>query len=224
MPEAEVKNIKVWGIESVRCMRVHWMAQELGLDYEIVPIRSRSGETLTETFTKLNPKQKIPVFEHGPLVLSESAAIIGYMSETFPLPKGFFVAEDVGGRATLSEWCYFIQMELDAHALYLIRRHDYLKHIYGAAPTAVASAEEYFLKQLNAVTKRIDTAGNYLMGEKFSTADILLVSCIDWAIAYEISLPQVVHRYRAHVAERPAYQHALKVNYPNGFQIAPRST
>jgi len=37
-------------------------------------------------------------------------------------------------RARLNEWCFFIIAELDAHSLYLIRRHDGLKHLYGEAP------------------------------------------------------------------------------------------
>ena len=216
MPEAEVKNIKVWGIESVRCMRVHWMARELNLEYEVIPIRSRSGETLTDSFTEINPKQKIPVFQHGSLVLTESAAIIGYMSETFVLPKGFFRGNDAEGRAKISEWCYFVMTELDAHSLYLIRRHDSLKDVYGATPVAVASAEEYFKKQISAASTRMKGGSSYLVGDQFSIADILLTSCLDWAISYDIDVPDLVHKYREQVLIRPGYQDAVKTNYPNG--------
>ena len=90
MAKAENKDIRVWGIETGRAMRVHWMALELNLDYEVIPITARSGETSTEMFTTMNPKQKIPVLQHGSLVLTESAAIIGYMSEAFPLHNGLF--------------------------------------------------------------------------------------------------------------------------------------
>ena len=217
MNQNSSKSIKVWGIESGRCMRVHWMALELGLDYEIVPIRARSGETSTDVFTKLNPIQKIPVLQHGPMILSESAAIINYMAETFPLPKDFFVAEDAAGRAKLNEWCYFIMTELDAHSLYLIRRHDSLKAIYGAEPTAVASAEEYFKKQIGAACKRIKKGAMYLIENQFSIADILLTSCLDWAVAYEIDLPDLMRSYREKIHKRPKFQDAFAINFPDGL-------
>ena len=210
-------KIKVWGIESGRCMRVYWMAEELGLDYEIVPITSRSGQTLSPEFTALNPIQKIPVFEHGPVILSESAAIITYMADRFPLPEGFCGGRTSEIKAKISEWCFFVMTELDAHSLYLIRRHDSLKEVYGEAPEAVASAEEYFNKQITAATKKMDNSGPYVLGRNFSVADILLSSCLDWAIAYELGVPDEMLRYREIIHRRHAYQKALTINYPNGI-------
>src|SRR5260370_7053323 len=64
-------------------MRPHWMLLELGLEYEFHPIGSRTGETLTAEFMLLNPRHKIPVLRHGSFVMTESAAIIQYVSATF---------------------------------------------------------------------------------------------------------------------------------------------
>ena len=77
-------DLTVWGVGTSRTMRVHWMLVELGLEYECHPIQSRTGETLTDEFKRLNPRHKIPVLRHGSFVLTESAAIIQYLSETFP--------------------------------------------------------------------------------------------------------------------------------------------
>ena len=109
----------------------------------------------------------------------------------------------------------FIAMELDAHPLYTMRRHGDLKHIYGAAPEAVDSAREYFLKQLNAAVPPVLENSRYLMGDDFSVADILLTSCLDWAHGYGIPLPKIIMEYRQRVSLRPAYLSAVKVCYPN---------
>jgi len=217
MTDTTSDKITVWGIGSTRAMRVHWTLLEFGIDYEVRPIRSRTGETQTEEFGRLNPKRKIPVLCHGPLVLSESAAIVGYLTETFEPPADFFVPPDAAQRAKLNEWCFFVMTELDAHSLYLIRRHDGLKEIYGAAPEAVASAREYFLKQINAVADEIGAAGTYLMGDTLSIADIILMTCLDWAIMYEIRLPQALRAYHERVAVRPKYQQAMRLNYPEKY-------
>jgi glutathione S-transferase len=195
-------------------MRVHWMLEELGLAYACHPIQSRTGETLTDEFRRLNPRHKIPVLRHGSLILTESATIIQYLSETFPNSTQVYVPNDAVGRARLHEWCYFIMSELDAGSLYVIRRHEGLKQIYGEAPTAVTSAKSYFLHNVDAMAARIGSAGSYLCGAKLSAADILLVTCLDWAASCDISLPETVSSYRQRVALRPAYQAALKKNFP----------
>lgn len=217
MAKAKNKDIRVWGIETGRAMRVHWMALELNLDYDVIPITARSGETSTDTFTAMNPKQKIPVLQHGSLVLTESAAIISYMSEVFPLHNGLFRGNDAETRAKINEWCYFVMTELDAHSLYFIRRHDSLREIFGAEPTAVASAEQYFKKQINAASKRMNDGQTYLVENQFSVADILMTTVLDWAILYDLDVPKIVGKYRERVQMRPAYQEARKVNFPNGI-------
>lgn len=217
MTNSTSDKIIVWGIGSTRAMRVHWTLAEFGLDYEVKPIRSRTGETQTAEYLALNPKGKIPVLCHGPLVLSESAAIIEYLTGTFPPPADFFVPTDATDRAKLYEWCFFVMTELDAHSLYLIRRHHGLKEIYGAAPEAVASAREYFLKQINAVADLVSAAGAYLMGNKLSIADIILMTCLDWAILYDIDLPPALRAYHERVAVRPKYQQAMRLTYPEKF-------
>ena len=138
-------DLTMWGIGTSRTLRVHWMLMELGLDYAFHPIQSRTGETRSDEFLKLNPKHKIPVLRHGPLVLTESPAIVAYLSETFPPPAEFFVPSDTVARARLNELCFFVMMELDAISLYVIRRHGDLSDIYGKAPRAVESAKEYFV-------------------------------------------------------------------------------
>ena len=103
----------VWGIGGTRAMRVHWTLLELGVDYDTHAIRTRSPGTQTEEFAQLNPKRKIPVLCHGPLVLTESAAIVSYLTDTFPAPQGFFVPSNAAQRARLNEWSYFVMTELD---------------------------------------------------------------------------------------------------------------
>ena len=205
-------DLRVWGIGTSRTMRAHWMLAEMDIDYELRPIGPRTGETLTEEYLRLNPRHKVPVIEHGPFVLAESAAIVTYLSETFPAPKGFFVPEDPARRAALNEWCFFVMTELDAHPLYLIRRHLQLAHIYGEAPLAVESAREYFCEQIDGMMKKFPDGMESLMPEGMSVADILMVTCLDYALMLEIPLPQPLLAYREGLIERPAYLRAREIN------------
>ena len=206
-------DLTLYGIGTSRTLRAHWMLLELGLEYETIPIQSRSGETLTDQFRRLNPRHKIPVLQHKSFVLSESAAIVQYVSETFADRSKLYVPRDAETRAALNEWCFFIMTELDASSLYIVRRHQGLAQIYGEAPTAVDSAKTYFSHNLEAMTPGI-ARRPYLMGEQLSSADILLTTCLDWAAISNISLPPALIAYRRRVAQRPAYRAAMKKNFP----------
>ena len=59
------QSIKIWGAGTSRTLRPIWVAEEIGLEYELMPIAPRSGETKTEAFTDLNRKQKIPLLVDG---------------------------------------------------------------------------------------------------------------------------------------------------------------
>ena len=207
-------ELTLFGIGTSRTMRAHWMLLELGLEYESRPIQSRSGETLTDEFKRLNPRHKIPVLQHGSFVLTESCAIVQYLNDTFADPRALYVPQGPQARATLNEWCYFIMTELDATSLYVVRRHEGLSSIYGEAPMAVDSAKAYFLHNLETMGQRIANP-QYLLGELLSPADILLMTCLDWASLAGIALPQEAVDYRRRVAQRSAYQEALQRNFPS---------
>ncbi len=199
------RQITVWGAVSLRAHRVHWALHELGLNYQTRPILSRSGETQTDAYTTLNPKQKIPYLQDGAFGLSESAAIVQYLFREYGEGSGLHVPRSAQDQARVDEWCYFAMTELDAHSLYLIRRHEGLAEIYGAAPEAVASARDYFTKQRLAVAPQVGAANPFLFGPRLSAADILLTSCLDWADRYGIALADEIVPYRERTTSRPAY-------------------
>lgn len=202
-------TLAMYGMGTVRSLRVHWMLAEMGIPYEFHPVHPRSGQTYDPEFLKMNPRHKVPVIRHGDMVVTESAAIIAYLSEAFDPPSGFHVPRDPRGRAKLNEWSYFIMTEFDAHTLYVIRRHTTFKSLYGEAPVAVKAAESYFLDQLLAIAPQVAHGdAQFLFGDKMSTADILLATCLDWADEYRIEMPPGVTAYHARLQARPAYQDA----------------
>ncbi len=204
--------LTIWGGASSRSMRAHWMAHELGLDYEARLIGSRTGETQTPEFRALNPKEKIPVLVDDDLVLTESAAIVTYLGDTYGKASGLVPPPHTRERALYNQWNSFIQMELDAHTLYVLRKHRDLTDLYGEAPAAVATAIEGFHKQV-AVAEQALSGSDYLVADRFTGADILMTTTMKWAIAYEIELTPRLLEYTALHASRPAYRQAGRLNF-----------
>lgn len=191
-----------------------WALHELGLDYTLRPIRPRTGETQTPEFVLINPRRKIPVLQDGDFIIAESPAIIAYLSETYGTADNALVPRDPRQRAQWLEWCFHIAMELDATSLYVMRRHGDLKHIYGEAPAAVESASTYFQAQLRHAVQALGDGRPYLVGDRFTSADMLLTTCLVWAVNYGVPVPPLCTDYTARIAQRPAYQAALRANLP----------
>ena len=57
--------LHLWGATTSRTLRAAWALHELSLDYVAHPILPRTGETKTAEFTRINPRQKIPVLQDG---------------------------------------------------------------------------------------------------------------------------------------------------------------
>lgn len=204
--------ITLWGGGTSRTMRAHWMATELNLSYESKLIGSRSGTTQSTEFRALNVKEKIPVLVDGDFVLSESAAIVTYLGDSYGPNSGLVPKPLSQQRAKYNEWCSFIQMELDAHTLYVMRKHQDLTDLYGEAPAAVAEAIAGFTKQVKVANTQLEVTP-YLLGETFTAADLLLSTCLDWAVAYKIELSSVLDTYRKLIQQRPAFAKASKHNF-----------
>jgi len=212
--DAMPETLTLWGVGTSRTIRAHWALHELGLDYHCKPILPRSGETKTPEYTLLNPRQKIPLLQDGDFTIGESAAIVAYLARHYSNPNVSLVPVEERDFARWLEWCFFIVAELDSTSLYVMRRHDVqgLAHIYGHAPDVVVKAAEYFRQQLRHVEVALSDGRQYLMGDQFTSADILLATCLVWAIDYGVGVCDVATPYLDRVTTRPAYKESVAVN------------
>ena len=222
--EAPVMNvITIWGGGTTRTLRPIWVAEELGLSFEHHPIGPRTGETKTDLYTRLNPKQKIPFLEDGEIKLSESIAMSRYLIERYGSPETMTIPDTLALRAREDEWVCYVYGELDETSLYVMRRHRDLDAVYGSAPAAVESSRAYAEKHLGVVAAHLESR-KFLLGERFGLADVVLGTCLDWAVAYGFTLPAVLREYRTRLKGRPAYERAVATNYAGGGPSAPTIT
>jgi glutathione S-transferase len=194
-------------------MRVHWMLCELGVEYESREIIPRTESMEDPDFTALSSRGKVPILEHGDLVIGESGAIVAYLADRYRDRVQLSPAPATHERARLDEMCFFILTELDA-ALYIIRRHKGLADIYGASETAVDAAESYFTRQTGVIEAWLGSAGPYLMGAEFCSADLLLGTCTVWAQIIGIKLSDPLAEHLSLLQERAAFLTARVRNFP----------
>ena len=91
---------------------------------------------------------------------------------------------------------------------------DMLAHIYGEAPVANAAASVYFGKQMRSVERALADGRPYLLGDRFGAADILLSTCVTWAVRYGVPVPEVALTFNERATARPAFRTAKQRNQP----------
>ena len=86
-----------------------------------------------------------------------------------------------------------------------------LKDVSGRSPGYKTRAGIYN-RNLQPTQKHLDN-NEYLLSGGFGLADILLMSCLDWAIFYEFELSKNITIYREKIIKRTAFIKAMEVNY-----------
>jgi glutathione S-transferase len=155
---------------SGNCLKVLWVAERIGADFEWVETSVMKQETRTEEFLKRNPAGQVPciVFEDG-RVLAQSAAIILYLAET---AGSDLVPTDPFERAKMLEWMFWEQYSHETaiavrrfHLSYLKKPEDQID------PNLLPKGRRALGRMELALLDR-----DFLLGAKLSLADVALVA------------------------------------------------
>lgn len=169
--------MKLYEFAPTRSIRVRWTLQELGIDFEAIPIDLLAGEHRGPAFLKINPAGKLPVLVDGDMVLTESIAIVLYLAEKYR-DKGLIPA-DLQQRAQLMRWLLFTTTELE-QPLWRIARHTALYPENKRLPGELALAREDFREMASVMDEHM-RGRQYVVGDAATIADFVLAYTLDWA-------------------------------------------
>lgn len=162
-------RLKIYGDSiSGNCLKVKWTADRLGLDYDWVEIDLMKGETQTPEFRALNPAGQVPVVvlaDGRPL--AQSNGIIMYLAEGSDL-----IPTDAYDRARMLEWLFWEQY---SHEPYVAVAR--FQVVYQGR--SVADLDPKLVARGEAALQRLEDgleAGQFLVGDQLSLADIALVA------------------------------------------------
>jgi len=197
---------KIIGSPGSRLIRVSWMLEELGQQYELEIASPHSAD-----IKKYNPAGKGPVLldSHGnkDVVIIDSAAICTYLADRHP--KANMSAEPgTAERAAIDSWMHFAQCDFEA-PLWLKAKHKFILPPDMRLDVGAVTAFE-FSRAVAAMDARLGE-GEFAIGSRFTCADILLGHAGHWARAAKFVIePDRVNAYLDRVLARPALAAARK--------------
>ncbi len=202
----------LYGYPRSRSLRALWALEEAGADYRYIRVNLGAGEGRREPFLSLNPGGKVPVLVDGDLVLTESMAICTYIGDQVP-DKLLIPGCGSRERALYYKWCSFIVTELE-QPLWTIARHRFILPRDLRVPAVKETARHEFAVAV-AVLGKMFPGGEFLLGERFCMADILLVQTLDWALTAGLACEDpLLLDYVENLKRRPALARALSQDEP----------
>jgi glutathione S-transferase len=180
---------------------VHWMLEEVNAPYEIKVVDFDKKEHKSPEFLAINPMGKIPAIVHRNTVVTECAAICAYLADAFP-SAGLAPALDDPQRGTYLRWLFFGAGCVEPAII---------DHMFSRPPPSRPTAMGYgnYPDTLNTLEKAV-SPGPFILGERFSAADVYVGSAIGWGLAMKAVEPRPAFAaYVERVSQRSAYKRSL---------------
>jgi glutathione S-transferase len=179
---------------------VRWMLEELGQPYrtEVVSF----GEAMkAPAYRRINPMGKVPALRHGDIVVTEGAAICAYLADAFP-QAGLAPAPSDPARGPYYRWMFFAAGPIEAAAT-----NRALGVTVPAGRERMLGYGSYELA-MQVLEQAVD-AGDFLVGGRFSAADVYVGSHIGFGMQFgTFEKRPAFERYWSRLNARPAKQRA----------------
>jgi len=198
--------LTVYGCPKTRSARVVWALEEAGAEYAYHKVDLFAGAGRQPDYLALNPAGKVPALVDGTLTLTESAAICTYIGDRFPA-SGLTPQGDIAARACYNQWCYFALSELE-QPLWTLAKHRFALPETRRVPAILETAQWEFSGAARILALGLGER-EFISGDHFSAADILIAHTLAWAQAFALPLGHDnLDAYAARLLARPAFVRA----------------
>ena len=159
--------MEIYGDEqSGNCLKVKYVADKLGIDYDWMPIDIMQGESRTDSFLTINPHGQVPVvvWSDG-RTLAQSNAILRYLAQGSSL-----LPPDTFKQAQIDQWLFWEQYN---HEPYVAVCRFHMVYKKQSKETREAWRVERGEQALDTMERQL-TDQQWIASDDFSIADISL--------------------------------------------------
>jgi glutathione S-transferase len=185
----------------------HILLEEAGLDYEAVHIDIHSGQNRAAEYLKINPKGRIPALRHGAEIITESPAILSYISGL--VPDRAYLPEALIERSRVLEWMNWLSGSLHAVAFAALIHPDWFATSDAAQAEVKAKGATQVAEHFAAINQRL-RGHDWAVGNTFTLVDPYLLVFYTWGCIFGMPMADYGH-YRNHALRMNARPAVAKV-------------
>jgi glutathione S-transferase len=206
--------LTIYGAPHSRAFRVIWLANEIGIPYQLVPVSFGvpDAECNKPWYLQLNPNGKLPAIEDDGFILWESAAINLYLAEKH---KSKMYPSTMQCKDKLFQWAFYVANEVEPAVIAILRNRIILPLEHRDA--VVADEAEKKLRRLFDIMESELQQTPFFAGHEWGLADFM-VACVLYIVPVRLKMdlsdwPRLGSWTIASV-ERPAALVARKLREP----------
>ena len=185
---------------------VRWMLEEVGQPYrtEVLDYGHGTGMKSPE-YLAINPMGKVPAIRHGETVVTECGAVCAYLADAFP-EAGLAPPPGDRLRGPYYRWMFFAAGPVEAAASN--------KTLGVEVPEAQRRSVGYgSLADVVATLEAAVTGRDYIVGERFTAADVYFGSHIGWGMQFgTLEARPAFASYWERISARPAAKRAREID------------
>lgn len=181
-------TLKIYGVLRSRGSRNVWLAKELGMPFEHVPViqayrltdpaaADAPFNTSSPAFRAVNPNGLIPSIEDDGFVLHESLAINLYLAKKH---GGDLAPRDLREDALMTMWAVWAMTECEPHTLQIMY-HRVSKPEAERDPKVVDAAIATLRRPFAVLEAALREGAGHVVGGRFTVADINLAEVFRYA-------------------------------------------
>ncbi|XP_026944507.1 LOW QUALITY PROTEIN: glutathione S-transferase theta-1-like [Sagmatias obliquidens] len=159
------------------CRAVYIFAEKNGIPFELRSVDLRKGQHLSDVFAQVNPRQKVPALKGGDFILTESMAILLYLTRKYKVPDHWY-PQDTQACARVDEYLAWQHTTLRRNCLRVLW-HKVMLPVYLGEPvspemlTATLAELDVTLQVLE--DKFLQNKA-FLAGSHISLADLIAIT------------------------------------------------
>lgn len=202
MADSKIKrgNLVHYHSPNTRSGGTRILLEELNADHELVVLNMKAGEQRKPEYMAVNPLGKVPAIVHDGVLITEQGAIFIYLADLFAEAG---LAPPIGDpqRGPYLRFLVYYGSSFEPAVVDRAMKRE-------PAPASTAPYGD-FDSMLNVITAQL-RQGPYLLGERFSAADVLWGTALRWTTMWKLvpELPEI-KAYIARVCDRPAFARAM---------------
>jgi glutathione S-transferase len=207
--------ITLYGVYRSRASRPLWLLGECGAEFTHVPVIQAYRlpdakapdaplNTASAEFLAVNPQGQVPACRDGDLTLTESLAICLHIARRHGGPLG--PASDAEA-ALMEQWALFAATSVETPALEIQYAYGGGGDLTPEGQAGIALSAEKLRRPLARLEAHLK-GRDWLTGDRFTVADIMVAECLRYAQAHPTLIAEfpVVAAWLARCQARPAFQ------------------
>jgi glutathione S-transferase len=182
------------------------LLEELSVPYTLVRIDMSKKEHKAPEYLNIHPHGQVPAFVDGDLTLFESAAICAYLADKVP-EMNMAPAIGTPERGLYYQWLVYSMATLEPPIVQVILHTVMLPEAQRSAAQAEEGRKNF--AQVAQVIEKALSGKQFMVGDRFSVADIMIGSTLGWAqMLGMLGGYPALEAYVGTLAARPAFQRA----------------